>query len=926
MMDRADLRTVARGRKLLITPAADASSLWVSLGRRFELIGPSMKRIVIGVLLAMGLAPTCRGALTFTVEANGWPDAARRNAAVNALQAAVNRYNAFGDFGNYNVYAYYNAGIPTAQASYLGSIGYGGTYPNERVTLHEMSHYLGTGTYGDPWDGFRGELLIDQFDGNEAVLNGGGSHYWPYGLNYDNEMSEINAQRHVALLYAMRRDMGIGSTAIPGATVVNLTASDPVNESGFNYASRWSDAHFAHAGAAYTTGNFALRTPQGYNSWTFAGESLTVNNTTAAGGFRYNSWGTTGVITIKNLIVSGGSVRHDQYPQDMFQLAGRVTLGGNATFDAAQGPIRVLADVRGTGSLTKIGNNVMTLTGGATYAGNTTINAGTLRVEAVSPVASYTFDSVSGSTVNNTGSGGAAMNGVLTGGASIVGGGRFGNALSVSGGSSVNINNGILDLRHDGNWTVSAWVKTSTPGGSIINKGDGTGWSNGNTSFYLGDGTAAGTGSIPGAVRWAGGFYQGSTAATPVTNNTWRQVTYVNSGGNYAIYVDGALQPLSAGNSSFANFDYSSVVRLGAATNPGDGAVNFNGLLDSVQFFNQALSGPQISALYQGAGVVGSLPSTTHVTIASGATLDVNGTTQTIASLSGGGMVLLEGGRLNVNSTTDTLYAGGISGGDGGTLVKAGPGTLTLAADTFFTGSTAVRTEINGGTLRANGTISGSAKVNAGGVLQGGGSIGHVTVASGGVFAPGDGVGFLDVGSLTLESGSHMQIELGGTTPSDDHDVLVVNHHTVLGGTLAVSLVDGFSPSLGDSFEFLFSYTTSGMFDSVTLPELSAGLAWDMSEVLYGGVLSVIGVYTPGDFDRDYDVDGDDLDAWRPAVGPFTPGDADGDGDSDGSDFLIWQRNLGASGPPATTAAVPEPSSLWALSIALLATWRRRAG
>jgi len=45
-----------------------------------------------------------------------------------AVTAFGNRYNAFGDFGNYNIYAYYNAGIPTAQANYLGSIGYGGTY------------------------------------------------------------------------------------------------------------------------------------------------------------------------------------------------------------------------------------------------------------------------------------------------------------------------------------------------------------------------------------------------------------------------------------------------------------------------------------------------------------------------------------------------------------------------------------------------------------------------------------------------------------------------------------------------------------------------------------------------------------------------------------------------------------------------------
>jgi hypothetical protein len=31
----------------------------------------------------------------------------------------VNRYNIYGDFGSYNIYVYYDSGIPTAQSSYL---------------------------------------------------------------------------------------------------------------------------------------------------------------------------------------------------------------------------------------------------------------------------------------------------------------------------------------------------------------------------------------------------------------------------------------------------------------------------------------------------------------------------------------------------------------------------------------------------------------------------------------------------------------------------------------------------------------------------------------------------------------------------------------------------------------------------------------
>src|SRR5262245_23874837 len=346
--------------------------------------------------------------LTYTVEAGGWPNDTHRNAAISAIQSSVNRYNAYGDFGSYNVYVYYNAGIPTAQANYLGGIGFGGTYPNERVAMHELAHYLGSGTYGTPWDGTRGEALIDQFDGIEAFLQGDAQHFWPYGLNFDSEGSEINKQRQVAMVYAQRADMGIGSTANPwSATVVTQTASDPLGESGFNYAVRWSDGRFAHAGAAYSTGSSSLlRTPEGGNSFTFAGESLTVNNTNGInGGLLYKGSGTTGVVSFKNLILDGGYVRHASGAGDLFHLGGKVTLAGSPTIDAAQGNIRISANIGGSGSLNKTGSFTLSLSGGNSYSGNTTISAGRLRLEPANTLASYSFDNVNGSTVINTGSG-----------------------------------------------------------------------------------------------------------------------------------------------------------------------------------------------------------------------------------------------------------------------------------------------------------------------------------------------------------------------------------------------------------------------------------------------------------------------------------------------------------------------------------------
>ena len=815
-------------------------------------------------------------ALTYYVEPNGWPSAAHRDAAVAAMQSAVNRYNAYGDFGNHSVYVYYNAGIPTAQASYLGSIGFGGTYPNERVTMHELAHYLGSGTYGDPWNGPRGEAMVDQFDGLQAELNGDSQHFWPYGLNYDSEGAEINKQRNVALVYAQRADMGIGSTAIPGsATSVTLRATDPSGESGFNYANTWSDNRFAHPNAAYSTGNFILRTPASGNSFTFVGDSLRVNNTNGVnGGLLYKGTGTSGVTTFKNLILDGGYVRHASGAGDLFRLGGKVTLASSSTIDAAQGPVTVSASIGGTGSLTKTGAYPLVLSGGSTYGGTTTINAGTLRLAPTSAVADYTFDNVIGGTAINAGTGGPGMNGTLANGATVVSDGRFGNAVRLPGGASVNINSGIVDLGTNTSWTVSAWLKTTTPGASILTKGNGTGWDYGNTIFYLGDGAGPGIGGIPSAVRYAGGFLQASTSAPSVNDNAWHQVTYVNAGGAYAIFVDGVPQPLSSGNSSFSVPDIGTMVRLGVSTNTvaADGTRNFIGLLDSVQFYDQALSPAQVAALYQGRSV-GPLPSTTDVMIASGATLDVNGITQQIGSLRGpaGSAVTLGAGQLIVNSATSTDFGGRISGT--GSLMKGGTGTLTLAGTNTYTGPTL----LEGGALRVTGSIDSSSQI----VVNG--------------------------GDLILAD-----------TPDPD-------------ATLAATLAKIRQGYAGGSWTGAGGITSTAARDDATrLTTLAAALTNDTDILVrrtYHGDANLDGRVNSDDYFR---IDSGFLS--QPATPTYAQGDFNYDGRINSDDyFLIDRAFLGQGAPFGTSdaaiaaASVPEPTSAGLLcALSLIARRRRR--
>jgi hypothetical protein len=143
-----------------------------------------------------------------------WP-ADKRRRVVEAMDSAVRLYNQLGDFPK-NVIAAYSPGTPTADGSYNGNIRFGGQI-GHRVALHELGHVLGIGTHPKwqsmiqdrKWTGPHAIAQLRAFDGPDAVLNVDGQHFWPYGLNYDKESSPENDRRHVLMLAAFRRDLGI---------------------------------------------------------------------------------------------------------------------------------------------------------------------------------------------------------------------------------------------------------------------------------------------------------------------------------------------------------------------------------------------------------------------------------------------------------------------------------------------------------------------------------------------------------------------------------------------------------------------------------------------------------------------------------------------------------------------------------------------
>ncbi len=188
--------------------------------------------------------------------------------------------------------------------------------------------------------------------------------------------------------------------------------------------------------------------------------------------------------------------------------------------------------------------------------------------------------------------------------------------------------------------------------------------------------------------------------------------------------------------------------------------------------------------------------------------------------------------------------------------------------------------------------------MKSGATLAGAGTIGQtVTLEAGGTLAPGNSAGEMTLGTLTMHAGATLALEIGGVLAGAQYDRIESAGALAFDGTLRVSLIGGFMPSAGQSFDLLDWNFRLGTFDVLEMPALAPGLAWNTSQLYSAGVLSVASTtFLAADFDDDGDVDATDLSIWRGAFDLNQLGDADGDGDSDGADFLAWQRQLGSAG------------------------------
>ena len=529
--------------------------------------------------------------------------------------------------------------------------------------------------------------------------------------------------------------------------------------------------------------------------------------------------------TVTNIVITCPGVNYTTTPT--FALS-----GGGATTPATitgQAPT-----ANSSGGFTKTGSGVLSLGNASTYSGATTVSGGTLRLG--DAVLHLTFDSVGGTTVTNFGSGGAAMNGTLTGTATIASGGRVGKALSIPAGASsaayVLVNSPVVSFNTSNTWSWGMWIQTSTAGAAFMNQGDG-GWGSGNTTYYLNSGS--GTGTKLGGVRFAQGW---ETGTANINDGAWHFIAMTDNNGVRTMYVDGAVDSITV--NGWTGAGTGGQLRIGGTgTGEADGQVGLGGLIDEVFIYNRALNQTEVQSLYQknfsGTPV---LPIATAVNVNSGTTLAVGGNAQTIGSLAGSGNVLLgddaaAAGNFIVGNTNSTTFSGAISDAAFIPVVKTDSGTLTLGGANTYRGPTTV----SNGTLLVNGALGTNALTVVSGTLGGNGNIaGAVTVQNGGTISPGSSIGKLTVSNnVTLQASSKTLMEISKSPQTND--LLRVTGTLALSGTLAVTNLSG-TLAANDSFQLFNAGSTSGAFTATNLPALNAGLGWSFNSA--NGTLAVV--------------------------------------------------------------------------------------
>jgi len=460
---------------------------------------------------------------------------------------------------------------------------------------------------------------------------------------------------------------------------------------------------------------------------TVAAEALTLNGTgvSSNGALRNIS----GANTFGGAITLGSASEIQADSASTLTLSGGITGAFSLTFDGAGNT--TVSGVIGTGALIKNGSGTLTLSGNNTYAGGTTLNAGTLALGASSRLANTGSVTVAGGTFDvgafsDTVGAVTFQSGSITGTTGVL----TGSSYALQSGSVSAILGGTGALTKSTSGTVTLSGANTYSGGTTLNAG------------ILAVSADTHLGGATGGLTFTGGTLQ-----LGASFDTAR--TVAASTGSGTIDTNGFNSTLSGVLSGST-----------ALTKSGTGTLTLSNAANSYS-----------GTLTVSAGTLNLTNSTALATatlsVSSGATTTFGtpSATATLGGLAGGGIVafpsafgntltLTVGGN-NVDTTFDGLLSTAAGSGNGfGDLVKTGSGTLTLTnAGNSYAGAT----NINGGLIKFNSLANfgvtgfGSINLNGGGLQWASGNTADVSSRL--VFKSGGGTLQIDSGVVSFATG-----------------------------------------------------------------------------------------------------------------------------------------------------------------------------
>jgi PEP-CTERM motif len=358
----------------------------------------------------------------------------------------------------------------------------------------------------------------------------------------------------------------------------------------------------------------------------------------------------------------------------------------------------------------------------------------------------------------------------------------------------------------------------------------------------------------------------GGTITVPGAGSGWG----VKLGSGRSISGFGTIAGKFIGDAGSIISPTGGVLTMGSAVSNGfatHGQLNVSNQSVSLVSLGNALLGGHTSILG------GNLSAVNGLTLGAGATMVGRGTVDAKFSGNVGSSITASGGNLTVgkavnsgffhlgeldtqantvtilNNTRSTLGSQTSlgSGGNGGTLIVSNGAFVDFGR--IITGYGTVDSQnLLSKAMVINGDVIGnslSERITFEGYVKGVGTFENVIMN--GTFSPGLSPTLANTNNLALGNNSILEMEIGGLSAGSQFDKIVDSGLLTFNGSLKLTLINGFNPTLGSSFDLFDWSTLGGSFSSFDFSGagLAPGLTWDTSNLNSTGTLMVSAVPEP---------------------------------------------------------------------------------